>query len=1131
MDEVVANLKACLLTTKGGISINRLNKDYLDVVGERIPYRRLNYASIEDFVNDIPGLRKSNRGGELFIEAIPTAKTAHIHALVQGQKNSKKSRKRVASSYNRARPSFSNSRNSVSQRISSRPPFSTQSSRTTSFVKKNNSIFTGMGPTTQSDTDSRGLKLRVIEPERPKSNLQDRLINQPKSNETANVRVNSTDYRPLSSTSNLNRERSQLTTTVSNGVRSTSMKTLLNDIHSSTSTTHVNDTRPSTSMANGIRPAPLMTMSTNGFSTNVEKKALFNIPIVKNFENREREDLNSIRLKANSIVPFDQFNQKKTPEEELTLLALSISDTAPVYKISKAKHRSFFASVTVGKNNFSSYPDSGKTEEEAKSIAIERALKELKKKEETCTLPTTEDIKLIEERILKIIDIHSTGVFTTQLLKYYKEEYKELLPQNVNKIIKACEFIKEEKGANDTTILTRFVPTTEEKESEELAPLSPFNKMKISLSDGQLSSNLTIPEEKYWVTHVTFVYSTSEIMVQIVGEEYSERFEKMSTEMNEFYLKNLNTTKVTTFEEDVLYAYFSQQERKWYRVKCLDVNTDLQKALVDFIDFGDDEVCDLNMLYKLDKQFCVLPAQALCLSLNELEIFSLNEIEEIFDSERAKAIIANHLMDAEFYVEVKYVEDGTPSVVFYDTRGETDVNLNRVMATEIVETCMKRPKLKTASIHEVYVSHVSEGGEVFIQFKDNSMFYLVELMNKVIDKLSENHSQYAVKKLDVTKLYIAKSNDGLWYRVRISSIVDYSKEEISVLCVDFGKTMTVKLTDLVNLDALSDVLCIFPVQAVKVQLSSLLTLDTEKLERLRKLTPPGQLLIMKVVQLGLSHSPMPIVELFKRQEPNDEIVSINNTLLLDAVLKKSNGDSNNNVRERKRSERTVSRHGSSSDQGNVKNKRILRQPEIPKVDSQFDVHVVMVCNPGNFIIQPYESKKQLQALNEKLFQECNNYSGESLTMDNVHEDSLYCVRHSDNFWYRVCVLNKLMAQNMVTVYFVDYGEVTLVNLKNLQPLPTKFLDLPYQAIRAKLADVKPANVDWSPEDSVRFKDLIEGKDFVSTIKYIKKDGEELVLSLALIDVSKDYNIDIDEILIKEGRAKRTESFLNSSLTK
>lgn len=96
------------------------------------------------------------------------------------------------------------------------------------------------------------------------------------------------------------------------------------------------------------------------------------------------------------------------------------------------------------------------------------------------------------------------------------------------------------------------------------------------------------------------------------------------------------------------------------------------------------------------------------MSLNELEIFSLNEIEEIFDSERAKAIIANHLMDAEFYVEVKYVEDGTPSVVFYDTRGETDVNLNRVMATEIVETCMKRPKLKTVRFILIDLSLISK---------------------------------------------------------------------------------------------------------------------------------------------------------------------------------------------------------------------------------------------------------------------------------------------------------------------------------------------------------------------------------------------------------------------------------------
>lgn len=71
-----------------------------------------------------------------------------------------------------------------------------------------------------------------------------------------------------------------------------------------------------------------------------------------------------------------------------------------------------------------------------------------------------------------------------------------------------------------------------------------------------------------------------------------------------------------------------------------------------------------------------------------------------------------------------------------------------------------------------------------------------------------------------------------------------------------------------------------------MQLSSLLSFDTEKINRLRELTPPDQPLIMKVVQLGTGQTSLPVVELFKRQEPNNGIISINNTILLDAVLKK-----------------------------------------------------------------------------------------------------------------------------------------------------------------------------------------------------------------------------------------------------
>lgn len=99
-----------------------------------------------------------------------------------------------------------------------------------------------------------------------------------------------------------------------------------------------------------------------------------------------------------------------------------------------------------------------KTEEEAKCLAISKALQVLKKKDEP-TLSVTKDDTLVKERILKIISDHPLGVFTTQLSKYYKEVFKELLPSNVDEIINDCKMSKEigvEEGVKGTIILTRW---------------------------------------------------------------------------------------------------------------------------------------------------------------------------------------------------------------------------------------------------------------------------------------------------------------------------------------------------------------------------------------------------------------------------------------------------------------------------------------------------------------------------------------------------------------------------------------------------------------------------------------------------------------------------------------------------
>jgi len=44
---------------------------------------------------------------------------------------------------------------------------------------------------------------------------------------------------------------------------------------------------------------------------------------------------------------------------------------------------------------------------------------------------------------------------------------------------------------------------------------------------------------------------------------------------------------------------------------------------------------------------------------------------------------------------------------------------------------------------------------------------------------------------------------------------------------------------------------------------------------------------------------------------------------------------------------------------------------------------------------------------------------------------------------------------MVSVSFYDYGDVSVLPLEKLQPLIDKFKELPYQAIKAKLAGKCP----------------------------------------------------------------------------
>ena len=89
-------LRSALLTSKGGLPAEQVYRDYRDLVGEGIPYRRLGYETLENFLTAVPDVCRISRKptGEVIVVAVADDNTRHIQDLVnrQASKSKKKTK-------------------------------------------------------------------------------------------------------------------------------------------------------------------------------------------------------------------------------------------------------------------------------------------------------------------------------------------------------------------------------------------------------------------------------------------------------------------------------------------------------------------------------------------------------------------------------------------------------------------------------------------------------------------------------------------------------------------------------------------------------------------------------------------------------------------------------------------------------------------------------------------------------------------------------------------------------------------------------------------------------------------------------------------------------------------------------
>eukprot|EP00092_Neocalanus_flemingeri_P098273 GFUD01125307.1.p1 GENE.GFUD01125307.1~~GFUD01125307.1.p1 ORF type:complete len:101 (-),score=34.42 GFUD01125307.1:98-400(-) len=87
LERVRKNLRPTLISQKGGVSLERLNKDYSELMGEGIPFSQLQFQSMELFLRSIPDVCSVEwRGGELVVAGVADESTQHIVKMVRLQR-------------------------------------------------------------------------------------------------------------------------------------------------------------------------------------------------------------------------------------------------------------------------------------------------------------------------------------------------------------------------------------------------------------------------------------------------------------------------------------------------------------------------------------------------------------------------------------------------------------------------------------------------------------------------------------------------------------------------------------------------------------------------------------------------------------------------------------------------------------------------------------------------------------------------------------------------------------------------------------------------------------------------------------------------------------------------------------
>ncbi|KAH7953101.1 hypothetical protein HPB49_004798 [Dermacentor silvarum] len=615
------------------------------------------------------------------------------------------------------------------------------------------------------------------------------------------------------------------------------------------------------------------------------------------------------------------------------------------------------------------------------------------------SVSTPKQIEDFVGRIKELLLQKTNGVFSRIVPQMYQEQYQESVPKNWLELVK-------DSGVVGTADLEKPVAF-----SSPLRPLSTGHRQSVTDTGpmhGPVPDKLPLPEGNHWDVFVTYAASTADVFFRLL--DFTDQYEQLAEEMDKFYAEH--SLPVSEAKEKWLYA--TNVEDNWMRVQVLEVQNG--KAECFFLDHGDVDSVPVHKLQELDPKFLNLPFQIVHCQLDDLGDFA--------DDEQANKLL-NELFVGKCLIAEVAAREPVVTATFYDTTTDEDVNLNALLLKRLETPTLPGPE----QITRVRLSHIDSEGNLYVQLQESGLSHVTRFMGVVGSHITQNNHQPA-SSLCESKLYACRLKDSVtFFRALLLSAVRTKDDKVLVRLVDIGQETLVYASNLYELEAFGESFVSFPHQAIICRLADIPPgLWTSKATSLlREMVPSDIDLLLKVVRPAKDGSE-PLVAMFKRIEPNNELVSVNTSLAVALESSKGSGDFSPTSKV-SASTLTIGPTGDGPslsgmtsplseltalslisspelDEEGLQGKP-LAAPELPEVGEYLDVNVTEAANPLNFTCQSWAHGAQLDALMSEM-QSFYAAEGSSAFPEGLPEALLrkgryYAGRHMDKSWYRVLV--------------------------------------------------------------------------------------------------------------------------------